>query len=163
MASEVEFRKTPHTDDLLLSDYTYSQKETSIQMDSNKKPKKTEINIYQVFSETPEHPEYRRQLVKNGVPLTTKEIEKEDADLKKRLEADRKKRNQKTPEERKKAKAKERVEDDRIIDDIFALYDIRMIGREKIGDHPAIMVIFTPRPNHKAKTSEGKITRPSQR
>lgn len=152
-----EFRKTLHTDDLILSDYTYTEKETSIQLDSNNRPKKTEVNIYQVFSETPDHPEYRRQIVKNGVALTAKELEKQDAELKKKREADEKKRAKTTPEQREKDKAKERAEDDKIIDDLFAMYDIRIAGRENIGDHATILVTFNPRPNAKPKTRAGKI------
>jgi hypothetical protein len=44
-----EFRRSLHTDDLLLSDYTYTEKRTSVQLDSNRSPKKTEVNVYQIF------------------------------------------------------------------------------------------------------------------
>ena len=33
-----DFRRSLHTDDLLLSDYTYTEKRTSIELDSNRKP-----------------------------------------------------------------------------------------------------------------------------
>src|SRR5207249_1156061 len=54
------FRKALHTDDLLLSNYTYTEKRTSIQLDSNQKPKKTEVNVFQVFPGSCERPGYRR-------------------------------------------------------------------------------------------------------
>ena len=41
-----EFRKTLHSDDKLLSQYTYIQKVTRITLDSNGKAGKTEINAY---------------------------------------------------------------------------------------------------------------------
>ena len=61
-----DFRRSLHTDESLLSDYTYTEKETSIQLDSNRKPKKTDVNVYQVIPGNCERPEYRRQIVKNG-------------------------------------------------------------------------------------------------
>jgi hypothetical protein len=145
-----EVRKTLHTDNLLLSEYTYTEKDTSIQLDSDQKSKKTEVDVYQVLPESRDRPEYRRQIVKKGVPVTDKELEKQDADY-------QKKRNNKTPAEQEKARAKEQADDDKIIEDVFALYDIRIVGRERIADHPTIMVTFNPRSGYKPRTSEGKM------
>jgi hypothetical protein len=79
------FRRSLHTDDLLLSDYTYTEKRTSVQLDSNRKPKKTEVNVYQIFPGTCERPGYRRQIVKNGVTLSEKDLEKQDQERQKRI------------------------------------------------------------------------------
>src|SRR5215472_4797250 len=59
-----DFRWSLHTDDLLLSDYTYTEKRTSIELDSNRKPKKTDVNVFQIFPGTCERPGYRRQIVR---------------------------------------------------------------------------------------------------
>lgn len=148
-----ELKKTLHSDNLLLSEYTYTEKRTSVQLDSDDKPKKTEVDVYQVFPGSPARPGYRRQIVRNGVPLTAKELEKQDEEHKKRVD----KRNQRSPEDREKQRAKARLEDEKIIDDIFALYEIQMTGRDRIADHPTILLAFKPRPNYKPRTSDGKI------
>jgi hypothetical protein len=148
-----ELRKTLHSDNLLLSEYTYTEKRTSIQLDSGGKSKKTDVDVYQVFPGSPQRPGYRRQIVKNGMPLTAQELAKQDEEHKKRVDQ----RNKRTAEEREKRRAKARAEDDKIMDDIFGLYDIQMVGRDKIAEHPTILLFFKPRPNYKPKTSDGKI------
>lgn len=148
-----EFRKTLHSDNLLLSEYTYTEKRTSIQLDSEQNPKKTEVNVYEVFPGSPDRPRYRRHIVKNGVPVSAKDLEKQDEEHKRRIA----KRKQADPQEREKKRAEARREDDKVMDDIFATYDIQIVGRENIGDEPAIVVVFKPRPNYKPKTGDGKI------
>src|SRR5436853_143548 len=72
-----QFRKTLHSDRTLLSQYTYTAKETEITLDSNGKTKKTETNVYQVLHRATGGP-YSRLISKNGVPLSDKEIAKHD-------------------------------------------------------------------------------------
>lgn len=148
-----EFRKTLHTDNLLLSNYTYTEKQTSIQLDSNQKPKKTEVNIYDVFPEASDRPRYRRHIVKDGVPVAAKDIEKQDEEHRKRLA----KQKQMSPQEREKKRAEAQREDDKAINDIFGGYDIQITGREMTDKYPSIVVTFKPRPNYKPKTRDGKI------
>src|SRR6266550_4521692 len=80
-----EFRKTLHSDNKLLSQYTYTEKETELTLDSKGKTKKTETNVYQMIHGAEEWQTYRRQTVKNGVPLTEKELEKQDREEKDRV------------------------------------------------------------------------------
>src|SRR3989442_5812727 len=73
-----ELRESLHSNDSLLSNYTYTEKNTYIDLDSNNKPKKTTVNVFQVFPGSCERPEYRRQILKNGVPVSEKELAKND-------------------------------------------------------------------------------------
>jgi hypothetical protein len=61
-----ELRKTIHTDRLLLSQYTYTEKTTKMELDSKNRPQKTDVNAYQVFPTSPEHVGYRRQIEMEG-------------------------------------------------------------------------------------------------
>jgi aspartyl/asparaginyl beta-hydroxylase (cupin superfamily) len=45
-----ELQKTLRSARSLLSQYTYTEKETTIHLDSNRQPRKTEVKIYEVFS-----------------------------------------------------------------------------------------------------------------
>lgn len=152
-----EFRKTLHTDSLLLSQYTYTEKETSIRLNSNGTPKKTEVKVYQILRSADREITYRRLISKNGVPLRQAELDKQDKEHQKRVEKAQRQRSRKTAKELEEAAAKERREDDKIIDDLFVGYDVRFLGRETIGGHPAIHIAFKPRSGYKPKTSEGKI------
>src|SRR5262249_46930065 len=48
-------------------------------------------------------------------------------------------------------------DEQKILDDLFGLYDIRIVGREPIHEHPALLVSFKPRPNYKPQTRQGGI------
>ena len=81
-----EVLKKLHTDNLLLSQYTYTEKRTVVHFDSNQKPVKTEVNVFDIFEGSPERVGYRRQIVRNGMPLTPVELQKEDQEFQKRKE-----------------------------------------------------------------------------
>src|SRR5215471_2264495 len=140
-----DFRKTLHSDDKLLSQYTYTERETSDTLDSNGKVKKSEINVYQVFNAEEDWKSYRRQIVKNGVPVSEKELEKKDREEKERVEKETNKREKKSEEERQKEKAKADREEQEILDDVFALYDLQLVRREPISEISTILVTFKPK------------------
>ncbi|HYR91093.1 MAG TPA: hypothetical protein VE422_43960 [Terriglobia bacterium] len=151
-----EFRKTLHSDELLLSQYTFTRKETLIRLDSDQKPKDSKVNVYEVFPGSSERAGYRRRVVKDGVRLTGGELKKEDEDLRRRIQSKERKLREETPAEREKARAEKLREEERILDDMFALYGVRILRREMLGGRTVIVADFTPRPDYKPKTSEGK-------
>ena len=152
-----EVRKTLHTDRALLSRYTYTEKRTFMQLDSQQKPKKTEVNAFEVFPGSPEHVGYRRQIIKDGKLLSPGELKKEEQDLQKRIEDAERRRKQITPAERERRQAERLRRENEIIDDVFGIYEIEMAGREDIAGRPAILLKFRPtRLTYKPKTSEGK-------
>jgi hypothetical protein len=152
-----EFRKNLHTDNLLLSQYTYTEKETSIELDSKGNAKKTEVKVYQIFPAVEAELTYRRLLSKNGVPVKAEDLNKEDREHQKRVEDFERKRRKKTPAELEEIRAKERREDDKIIDEVFGVYEVQFVARESVDGHPAIRMTFKPRPGYKPKNREGKI------
>ncbi len=152
-----ELRKTLHTDNHLLSHYTYTEKETSIELNSEGKPKKTEVKIYQVLNAVDPELTYRRLISKNGVPVKQAELDKQDREHQKKVEEAERKRRKKSPGQLEEMHAKERRKEDRIIDEIFSLYEVRFLGRETHDGHPTIRMSFKARPAYKPKTREGKI------
>src|SRR5262249_25145678 len=110
-----EARKRMRTDSQLLGQYTYTLKRTSIQVASNGKPNKTDVDIFEVFPGSAERLEYRRQTVRKGVPVSAKDLEKQDRDYENR--------NRVSPEKRRKALADEEREEEAFIDDLFGVYE----------------------------------------
>jgi hypothetical protein len=152
-----EFRKTLHSDDKLLSQYTYTEKETSDTLDSKGNVKKSEINVYQVFNSEEDWKSFTRQIVKNGVPVSEKELEKKDREEKERVEKETNKRGKKSEAERHKDKAKADREEQEILDDVFAEYDLQLVRRDILNGISTILVTFKPKADFKPKTREGKI------
>jgi hypothetical protein len=152
-----EFRKTLHSDDKLLSQYTYTEKETSDILDSKGNVKKSEINVYQVFNAEEDWKSFTRQIVKDGVPVSEKELEKKDREEKERVEKETNKRGKKSEAERQKDKAKADREEQEILDDVFAEYHLQLVRRDILNGISTILVTFTPKADFKPKTREGKI------
>ena len=151
-----EFRKTLHSDDKLLSQYTYTQKVTKITLDSNGKAKKTEINVYQIINGDEDWKTYERQIVKDGVTVSEKELEKKDREEKARVAKETIKIGKQSDAKRQQDKAKAEREEQETLDDVFAMYDLQFVRREILSGASTILVSFKPKPNYKAKTSDGK-------
>jgi hypothetical protein len=151
-----EFRKTLQTDDKRLSEYTYTETETEITLDGKGKAKKSETNVYQVINGPEEWQSYRRQTIRKGVAVTEKELEKKDREHEKQVEKVKEKRAKEPEARRLEAKAKEDREDQKILDELFAVYEIKMVRREVLDDRDTILMTFKPRPAT-VKTREGKI------
>ena len=152
-----EFRKTLQRDGTLLSQYTYTEKETEITLDSKGQTKKSETNVYQVIHGDEEWKTYRRQTVKNGVPVSEKELKEQDQKEKERVEKETRKRENQSEAKRQQEKAKENREEREQIDEVFAVYDVQLVRRESLDGVATIRVNFKARPNYKPKTRDGKI------
>jgi hypothetical protein len=147
-----ELRKNLHTDSLLLSQYTYTEKRTLIHLDSKQKAQKTEVNVFEVIPGSPDRVGYRRQIVKDGKPLSEAELKKEDQEFQKRAQ----KISQRSPAERAKARADRLRHEEMVLDDVFAIYKTEIVGREDLNGRPVIQVKFTPQTGFKPKTDEGQ-------
>jgi len=152
-----EFRKTLHRDEKLLSQYTYTDKETLYSLDSKGKVKKSETDVYQVFHAEEEWQTYRRQIMKKGVTVSEKELEKKDREEKERVAKETARRGKQSEEKRREEQAKEDREEQELLDDVFAMYDVQLVQRELINGVSTILVTFKPKPDYKSRTKDGKI------
>jgi hypothetical protein len=139
-----EFRKTLRSDQTLLRQYTYTDTETHITLDSNGHAKNTEVSVYQILHGDRIEDRYRRLISKNGVPVSEKELAKRD-------------RHEEADERRQTDKAKEDRKEQEIMEDIFSMYQVQMLQREPVGNVSTILITFAPKPNYKPRTSEGKM------
>lgn len=151
-----ELRKNLHSDNELLSQYTYTEKRTVIRLDSNQKPQKTEVNVFEVIPGSPARVGYRRQIVKDGKPLSPAELKKQDQEFQKRSRDEQRKLSQRTPSERDKARADRLRHEEMVLDDVFGVYKTELVGRENLNGRSVIEVKFTPQAGYKPKTDEGQ-------
>jgi hypothetical protein len=127
-----DFRKTLHTDELLLSQYTYTEKQTHIELGPDDKPTSTSADVYNITRGS-DGTIYRLLESKNGTAVKSAKPQKENRGT--------------------------RDEDERVIDDLFNGYDIRITGREDLNGRPAIRIRFTPRARYRPRTRQGRIMR----
>jgi hypothetical protein len=155
-----EVRKRLHTDEMLLSQYTYTEKATVLELDRDGTVKKTHVNLYEVYPSPDEQYTYRKLIAKDGVPLKQMELEKQEREHTKKVEERRRKLEREGTDEKERRLAKEteqRHKEDEIIEDAFRAYDVSLIGRSVTDGQPTIEVLFEPRPGYKARTREASI------
>ena len=152
-----EFRKTLRSDQTLLRQYTYTDKETHITLDSNGHAKATEVSVYQILHGDRLEDRYRRLISKNGVPVSEQELTKRDRQEEERETKAQEKNDRESDQRRQTDKEKEDRKEQEIMDDIFAMYQVQMLNREPVGDVSTILITFAPKPNYKPRTSEGKM------
>jgi hypothetical protein len=147
-----------------LKNYTYTQKTTSIKLDDGGKARETETSLYHVVQGLEPWQYYRKLVAKNGVPLSTAELEKQDREQKKREQKLRKEMEEAAREaEKKKAaqSAKAPVpagkQEENFIDFVTRVYDIQIVRREVIDGYSTVMIAFKKKPGLKPKSVDEKF------
>lgn len=151
-----EARKHLQTDGTLQSQYTYIEKRTEPGRDKSATPRVRVFEVYPTLGEEP----YRRLIADDGVPVDPKELARKDAKHRKEILEEARKLEREGAAgraHRLRKEADERRKHEEAIDELFRLYDLRMIGRDSVEGHPTIAFAFTPRPGFKARTDDGKI------
>ena len=155
-----EVRKHLRSDQLLLSQYTYTERDTVRELDRKGKHKATHESIYEVYPSYESKLTYRRLIAKDGKPTDPKELEKQDRKYDDKLKEHARKLEREGAGERERRlarEAEEKQKEDIAIEEMFRLYRIDMEGRELLEEHPTIILSFQPRPGFKPRTDEGKI------
>ena len=155
-----EVRLRLRSDQLLLSQYTYTEKQTMRRLDGKGKVSSVEERVYEVYPSLEEDLNYRRLVSENGKPRNPKDLAKSDRDHDRKAQEWARKLEREGTDERARRLAKEAEEkrkEDRAIDEMLALYRIRMTGREVLDGHDAILLEFEPRTGFKPRTREGKV------
>ncbi len=146
-----EVRGRLHTDDFLLDQYTFTEKRTERQLDAEGKVKKITSASYEVYPSAEPGYTYRKLVERDGRPVPKDELAKED----RKQQAREAKAAARSPE----AQAEGRRKETEALDEIFRLYDMRIVRRETMEGRDAILVTFAPRPGGETTTRPGRIVK----
>jgi hypothetical protein len=152
-----DIRKHLHSDRILQSKYTYTEKIALKELDGKGGVKKTEVRVYEVYPSVEEQMTYRKLISKNDKPLSAEQIRKNDIGSEKKRREWERKLERETPAERQRRETEALSKEDAARDEAFRLYKISMIGRRQLEGIPVIVLRFEPRPEYKPKTREAKI------
>lgn len=146
-----QVRDRLHTDDFLLDQYTFTEKRTERRLDAEGKVKKITTESYEVYPSAEPGHTYRKLIERDGRPLPEEDLARED-----RKQQEREARAAaRSPE----VQAERRKKETEAIDEIFRLYDIRIVRRESLEGRDAILVTFVPRPGVETTTKPGRIVK----
>jgi len=157
-----QVRQHLDTDEERQAGYMYVEKRREQKLDSAGKPTGESLKVFESYPGLPGEGRWRRLIAEDGRPVPPADLEK--ADRERRAHAEEYVRKlAKDPEKERAIETRERErrkrEQAESIDDVFRVFDIRMIGRETLEGHGTIVFSLTPRPGVKTRTRDGNIMR----
>ena len=147
-------------DEARQSGYVYTETRRQVSLDASGRATRETVNVFESYPGLPGEPRWERQTVKDGQPLSTADLAKQDRERqRKALEYAR--RLERKPDETRASEEKKRAEErrdlERAIDEAMNLYEFKLLRREAVAGYDTILVSFTPRKDAKPRTREGKV------
>jgi len=155
-----QVKKHLATDEERQSRYMYVERRTEQKVDSTGRQTSESVKVYEVYPGLPGQERYRRLIEENGRRIDPDKLAEQDRERQQAVDSYLKAqssepRRQKIAREREKARLRRSA----AIDDLFRIYDIRMIRREPIHGHPTILATLDPKEGVTPQTDDGKIMR----
>jgi hypothetical protein len=146
------------TDNERQRSYIYVETQRERKLDGAGRVRSEKVTVVESYPALPgEDERWERVLEEDGRRKTATELARQDAERRKTAEAVAKRLS--TPADRAKAtRAYEQSRKEALdrIDDIFVVYDIAMVGRERLEGHDTIVLTLEPKPKSQPVTREGK-------
>jgi hypothetical protein len=155
-----QVKKHLATDEERQSGYMFVERRTEQKVDGSARVTSESVKVFEVYPGLPGEPRYRRLVEENGRSIADDKLARQDRERQQHVEAYAKaqaseSQRQKAAREQEKAQRRYNAG----IDDLFRIYDIRMIRREPIDGHMTIFSTLDPKPGVTPQTDDGKIMR----
>jgi hypothetical protein len=155
-----QVRKHLATDEERQSGYMFVERRVEQKLDGSSRPTSESVKVFEVYPGLPGEDRYRRLIEEDGRQLVPDKLARQDRERREDVESYAKSqasesRRQKAAREHDKARRRYAA----AVDDLFRIYDIRMIGRESIDGHDTIVSTLMPKDAVKPQTDDGKIMR----
>jgi hypothetical protein len=148
------------TDEERQSGYAYRERTTEERVDAAGRPVHTSVKVFEVYPGLPGESRYRRLIEKDGTPVLSGTLASEDRARQKAVESYVKSISTGSGrQEEAQRREKDRREFDAAVDDLFRIYEIRLVGREPVDGHDTIVAALTPRAGVEPRTDDGKMMR----
>lgn len=144
-----QVRERLHTDDFLLDQYTFTEKQTQRRLDADGNVKSVTSATYEVYPSAEPGHTYRKLIERDGKPLPADDLTKEDRQ--------QQEKEAKAAARSASVQAERRRKETEAIDELFRLYDIRIVGRVPLDGREAILATFSSRPGVETPTKAGRI------
>jgi hypothetical protein len=148
------------SDQTLLSEYTFLEEHVQTKLDAKGAVKSTKRETYEVYPSSNPGRIYRRLVAVDGKPIDPKDLAEADRKQEERTERRRLARENETPEqqERRRQRHADNLRKEKaIVEELFEMDDIRVVGREMLNGRSTVVVTFRPRAGFKPQTKGGKV------
>jgi hypothetical protein len=155
-----QVKKHLATDEQRQSRYTYIERRTEQKVDSSGRQTSESVKVYEVYPGLPGQERYRRLIEENGLRIEPDKLARKDRERQRDVDSYLKAQSSE-PQRQKIAREyeKARLRRSAAIDDLFRIYDIRMIRREHIDGHATIVATLHPKEGVRPNTDDGRIMR----
>jgi hypothetical protein len=159
-ASELirKVRENLKLDNDLLTQYTYLERRSDVRVSKLGKVTVGPQRTFEVYPSGKRGRTYKRLIAVDGKPLPPEELARRDEEHRQAVLAAAEREKNESPAERAqrlKKEADEERERRLVVDDGFAVYDIKLVGQETRDGCQMIIAALTPRPNVDTKTELG--------
>jgi hypothetical protein len=157
-AAQVKLRLA--TDEERQSGYMFLERRVEQKLDASGRLKDEAVKVFEVYPALPGEDRYRRLIEEDGKSLSDDKLAKQDRE--RRKDVDDYLRSLSSDSDVRKAKQAletERREYAAAVDDLFRIYDIRMMHRESVDGHDTIFATLTPKAGARPQTDDGKVMR----
>src|SRR5262249_17988315 len=157
-----ETKKHLQTDSALQSNYSYVETRRELKLDSRGQAAGESVKVIESYPGLPGEERWERVISEDGKPVPPDQLARLDRDRQKKAEDYAKRlasQPAKTAADQRREWEKGQRDTARIVDDIYRVYDTRMLGRETIDGHDTIKFSLTARPNAQPQTREGGMAR----
>ena len=145
------------TDEDRQTGYSFIERREDQKLDASGRARQDTVKVFEVYPGLPGEDPYRRLVEEDGKPLTSAALAKEDRERQQVVdEYARRVRSAGGREKEDQRLARERREYVDAVDDLFRVYDIRMIGRESVDGRDTVVATLTPL-RARAQTDDGKV------
>lgn len=153
-----QVKKHLATDEERQSGYMFTERRIEQKVDASGRPTSESVKVFEVYPGLPGEDRYRRLIEENGRPVAPEKLGEQDRERQQEVQSYVKSqtsesRRQKAARESEKARRRNAA----AIDDLFRIYNIRMLRREAIAGHDTIFATLDPKEGVKPQTDDGKI------
>jgi hypothetical protein len=153
-----ETRRHLQTDSTLQSSYVYVETRREQKLDKRGRISEESVKVFESYPGLPGEARWERLIAENGRPVPAEELAKQDRERQTKAAGMARRLTENGPKERARQEReyqKSRRERDDAVGDIYTVFDIRMIGRERIEGHETIAFSLTPKADAQPRTTEG--------
>ena len=148
------------TDEQLLGQYTFRERRRDVDITKLGKVQFGPWREFEVYPSEVPGETYKRLVSVDGIPLSPTVLERRDAEHRKTVLDRMEQLRVETPAQRQKRLAKqtrERQQEQDVIDDVFAVYRIAIVGREMLDGRSTLIASLTPRKDARTRSDAGKF------
>jgi hypothetical protein len=156
-----EVRARLETDASRQFGYSYLETRRRTSIDGKGRRRDEPVTVVESYPGLPgEDERWERVIERDGKRLPEPQLQKADEDRRKKAERVARTLTAQTPADKarvERERAADRRERAAMVDDVFVVYDVAVLGRERIESHDTIAFSLRPRPASKPRTREGRM------